>query len=144
MAKFQPGQSGNPGGKPKVRELRQALRSFTDKAVKRLGELIDHKNPRVALLAIKEFNDRMYGRAPQFSEITVEDNRPEQISSYPLTAPEVAVSIKELLTTAEKEMGLTPMTNKTNKERVERLLKQEAPLSPSLYAALHAAEGTRH
>jgi hypothetical protein len=143
MPKFEPGQSGNPGGKPKTRELREALRGNVEAANKRLGELINNKNPRVALLAIKELYDRVYGRALTTAEITVEDNR-QQYEPQPLTPVEVAVSIKELLTTAETEMGLTPMPDQSNKDRVERLLSQSGLLPPTLYAALHQAEGTRH
>ena len=40
MAKFEPGQSGNPGGRPKSKELRDALRGFTDKARAALDSLV--------------------------------------------------------------------------------------------------------
>jgi hypothetical protein len=147
MAKFEPGQSGNPGGRPKSKELRETLRAaYADKAHQRLGELMDDRDSRVALQAVREYYDRVHGRPLQASEITIEDNRAEQFASTaPLTPDEVAISLKELLTTAEKEMGLEPMPMQTNKERVERLLKEKGPLSPSLYTALHQAEGmTRH
>jgi hypothetical protein len=144
MAKFAKGQSGNPGGKIKSRDLRELLRGYVPAAAKRLGELLDHKNPRVALLAIQTLYDRVYGRPLQASEVTIEDNRSGLGDITSLTPDEVAISLKELLTTAEKEMGLEPMPLHSNKDRVERLLQQPTPLSPSLYAALHQAEGTRH
>jgi hypothetical protein len=142
--KFQPGQSGNPGGrKPMSKEIRETLRGFTDKAVARLGKLIDHKNPRVALLAIQTLFDRAYGKAMTLAEISIEDNRSNLGEMIPLTPAEVAVLIAELLTTAEKEMGLEPLPNYSSQQRVERLLQQPV-LSPSLYQALHSVGGTRH
>ena len=78
------------------------------------------------MLAIKEFYDRMYGRHRSSLKSPLRTIARSKSAHTRSRAPEVAVSIKELLTTAEKEMGLTPMTNKTNKERIERLLKQEA------------------
>jgi hypothetical protein len=96
----------------------------------------------VALLAIRELYDRVYGKPLQASEVSIEDHRSEP--AVPLTPDEVAVSLQELLTTAEKEMGLEPLPASPNRDRVERLLKQSTPLSPTLYAALHQVEGTRH
>jgi hypothetical protein len=145
MGKFQPGQSGNPGGKPKGADLRKALSVYDDKVIQRLGELLDSKDDRVALQACKEVSDRRFGKALTTAEISIEDNRNEQSNNFaPLTPDEVAVSLKELLTTAEREMGLEPMPLHSNKERVERLLQQPGAMSPTLYGALHQAGGTRH
>lgn len=144
MAKFEPGQSRNPGGRPKSKELRDALRGFTDWLSSVWASPLTTKNPRVALLAIRELYGRVYGKPLQASEVSIEDDRSYPGDTYPLTPTEVAVSLKELLTTAEKEMGLPPRPEHSNKDRVERLLKQSTPLSPSLYAALQQGQGTRH
>jgi hypothetical protein len=146
MGKFEPGQSGNPGGRVKSKELRDLLRNNVGAAARRLIELVDHKNPRVALLAVQTLFDRVYGKAMQASELIIEDRREEMMeASYrQLTPAEVAVSLKEILTTAEKEMGIDVDLKLSNRERVERILQQPGAMSPALYAALHSAGGTAH
>lgn len=60
-----PGSSGNPGGRPKAcREAREYLtKGDTIKEVCiRLIKLIDSKDEKVALQAIKEYFDRVVGR----------------------------------------------------------------------------------
>ncbi len=145
MGKFQPGQSGNAGGRPKSKKLREALSPFIDKAVARLGKVLDSKDPRVALQACRELFDRVYGKALTTAEVTIEDNRAADLGEMiPMTPAEVAVSIAELLTTSEREMGLEPMPDHSNKDRIERLVQQPGAMSPTLYAALHSVGGTRH
>ena len=46
MGKFEPGQSGNPGGRPKTAELRALCKEYTERAVNRLVELLDYAKPR--------------------------------------------------------------------------------------------------
>jgi hypothetical protein len=63
---FQPGQSGNPGGRvgvdPKVRE---AARAFTDEAIAVLGAALKSDDPRVAMKAAEVLLDRGWGKAAQ-------------------------------------------------------------------------------
>lgn len=139
---FQPGQSGNPGGRPSQKAIREILHSYTEKAARRLGKLIDHRSPKIALLAIKEVYDRCYGKPMQGIEMAVEDHRMDH-DRQPLTPDEVAVAIRDLLLKAEIEKGIAPTPDKPNSERVERLV-QAGPLSPALYAVLQQAGGTRH
>lgn len=71
---FQPGQSGNPGGRSKTRPFRDAL-MMEAKAAENGEECIAHKgslrwNARQLLdrgdpVAIKEIADRLDGRVPQ-------------------------------------------------------------------------------
>lgn len=60
-----PGQSGNPGGRPKG--IAAIAREHTDKAVQVLVEGMESADERVKLAAAKEILDRGYGKAPVFT-----------------------------------------------------------------------------
>lgn len=65
---FEKGASPNPGGRPKV--IREALEEFRNaddlKRLRlRLLEIAEGSNEKVAVVAIKEYHDRAFGRAPQ-------------------------------------------------------------------------------
>ncbi len=63
---FEPGQSGNPGGRPKViAELRELARQHTPAAIEELARLaLKARNEAVRISAIRELLDRGYGKAP--------------------------------------------------------------------------------
>ncbi len=65
---FQPGQSGNPGGRPAiVGELRALARAHAPEAIAELARLAkDAKSETARIAAIKELLDRAYGKATQF------------------------------------------------------------------------------
>lgn len=66
-----PGQSGNPGGRPKVAaEVRDLARAHGCKAIERLVALMDSKNQAVALRAAEAVLDRGYGRPLQAMKLT--------------------------------------------------------------------------
>lgn len=57
---FKPGQSGNPGGRPKG--IAAKAREHTDKALDVLVEGMDADDPRVRVAAAKEVLDRGWGK----------------------------------------------------------------------------------
>lgn len=71
MSKFKPGQSGNPGGRPKfdggVRELAQRN---CPKAIQTLVKLMDSKDERVAMAASEAVLNRGLGKPAQSIEVT--------------------------------------------------------------------------
>ena len=73
-----PGQSGNPGGRPKIAaEVRDLAREHGGKAIERLVALMHSKNESVAVRAVEAILDRGYGRPMQAMEPT-ESIRPQE------------------------------------------------------------------
>jgi hypothetical protein len=72
---WKPGQSGNPGGRPKdLAAFRERLKKLDDVAEQALAECLQDSDGRVRVAALKEFFDRRYGKASQ--PITGEDGKP--------------------------------------------------------------------
>ena len=70
---FQPGQSGNPLGRPKIPEdVREATRAACPKAVAVLIELLDDKKSLIRLEAAKTLLDRGYGKPMQMQDIQID------------------------------------------------------------------------
>lgn len=64
MGKFQPGQSGNPGGRPKeYPEIKALARQHTAEAVETL--VLAMRNPQTAVPASIALLDRGWGKPPQ-------------------------------------------------------------------------------
>lgn len=57
---FKPGQSGNPGGRPKG--LAAKAREYADRALEVIAEALEDVDPKVRLAAAKEVFDRGYGK----------------------------------------------------------------------------------
>ena len=68
---FKPGQSGNPGGRPKMpEEMRQILREAGPELARKLLAYTEHSNPKIAMWAITEALDRAYGKPVQAQDIS--------------------------------------------------------------------------
>lgn len=69
MPAWKPGQSGNPGGRPKLTaedlECRAYAREKAKKAMERLFALTDHPDGKIAVAAIKALLDRAFGSPPK-------------------------------------------------------------------------------
>jgi hypothetical protein len=63
---FRPGQSGNPGGRPKnlPTELREAARGMTPKVLETLDKALDDKNPWIRIRACEILIERGWGKTP--------------------------------------------------------------------------------
>lgn len=76
---LQPGQTANPSGRPKMPdEVRKALEGASLPAVRKLAELVNCPDPRVALLASQTVLDRLYGKPTQQVDANVTTTNVQQ------------------------------------------------------------------
>lgn len=74
---FQPGQSGNPGGRPREDpRLRDACRAHTEEAVGVLVAALKDDNVKNQITAATALLDRGYGRPPQSVDLGSDPERP--------------------------------------------------------------------
>ena len=101
--RYQKGQSGNPGGRPKVDPgVREALRAKTPRAVERLGELLESEDEEVALKAAIHVLDRNLGKPMQSVKKTVTHVKK---SPRDLTLEELEQRLTELTAPTVEEEG---------------------------------------
>ena len=79
--KFRKGQSGNPGGRPKVLgEVQELARQYAPTVIGELARLaLKAKNETVRIAAIRELLDRGYGRPRQGLEVSIPSVDPLQL-----------------------------------------------------------------
>ena len=79
---WKPGQSGNPGGKPRgVAELRRKLLRLEPKARKRLMELIESANEEVAFKALALYFAYVLGKPPENMDLVKMEVMRERVRS---------------------------------------------------------------
>ena len=65
---FQPGSSGNPGGRPRAaHSIQELARKHAPEAIKTLAEIAKKGTPGARVSAAVALLDRAYGKAPTFS-----------------------------------------------------------------------------
>ena len=81
---FQKGQSGNPGGRPKVpADIREAFKARAPQALEVLTRCLQSDDDRIAMMAAQAILDRGYGRPTQSIDANINDDPVRYIVELP-------------------------------------------------------------
>ena len=102
---FKPGQSGNPGGRPKaLGELQALAREYAGASIEALAAALRHKDPRVKMVAAGMLLDRGYGKPAQ--TLVVNRSPLDDVDPATLAALADALGIRD----GQPETGSQPPT----------------------------------
>ena len=102
---FQPGQSGNPSGRPKANpEIKEILKAASVHAAERLVALVDSKQEKIALQAVQEILNRTEGKPRDNVQMNVSGDL------------DVRSQIRDILIERLKHDSEQPRTDNLNRE----------------------------
>ena len=82
---FKRGQSGNPGGRPKLpADIREAFKAKAPEALEVLERCLQSNDDRVAMMAAQAILDRGYGRPVQSIDANISEDRVRYIAEVPV------------------------------------------------------------
>lgn len=94
---FEPGKSGNPGGRSKsLTEFRAKLATLDETAFETMQAALKDANGKVRMMALKEFYDRRWGKATQAVELTGAGGGPVQHFDLAKATPEQLEQLRKL------------------------------------------------